>query len=130
MFSRFTRRGTCCLGQFDGRARHRDFAECAMARQALDAVPVVVTAGEVHGGVNGRRVAVQRLFDMAQVFDERLPVDGRQQAQAADAVADRHLVDGLLLRIELHMALDAQCRLAEQLFDPGQWLSQRAAVAL
>ncbi|MNF15192.1 hypothetical protein D3C80_2176900 [compost metagenome] len=64
------------------------------------------------------------------MFDEQPPVNGRQQAQAADAVADRHLVDGLLLRIELHMALDTQGRLAEQLLDPGQRLGERAAVAL
>ena len=130
MLSRFARRGACCLGQFDGRARHRDLAECAMARQALDAVPVVVTAGEVHGGVNARRVAVQRLFDMAQLLDEQLPIDGRQQAQAADAVADGHLVDGLLLGIELHMAFDAARRLTEHLFHPQQRLGQRGTVAL
>ncbi|MND54153.1 hypothetical protein D3C80_452080 [compost metagenome] len=122
--SRFTRRGACCLGQLDRRARHGGLAEFTVACKALDAVPVVVTAGEVHGGVNGRRVAVQRLFDMAQVFDEQLPVDGRQQAQAANAVADGHLVNGLLLGIELDMALDAARRLAEHLLHPQQRLGQ------
>ncbi|MNH12551.1 hypothetical protein D3C79_720960 [compost metagenome] len=64
------------------------------------------------------------------MLDEHLPVDGRQQAQAANAVADGHLVNGLLLGIELDMALDAARRLAEHLFHPQQRLGQRSAVAL
>ncbi|MNH40703.1 hypothetical protein D3C79_1020590 [compost metagenome] len=67
---------------------------------------------------------------MAQTLDEQPPVDGRQQPQATDAVTDGQLVDGLLLRIELHIAFDAQRRFAEHLFDPGQRLGERTAVAL
>ncbi|MNM56944.1 hypothetical protein D3C81_681280 [compost metagenome] len=124
------RRCACGTGKLDCRACHLFFTEGAVPRQLFDDVPIVIAAGEVHGRIHRSWVLPEDLLDMAQVLDEQPPVNGREQPQAADAVADGHLVDGLLLRIELHMALDAQCRLAEQLFDPGQWLSQRAAVAL
>ncbi|MEW5317292.1 MAG: hypothetical protein WDW38_008603 [Sanguina aurantia] len=51
------------------------------------------------------------LLDAAGLLDEVAPVDRRERAQAADAVADRDLVGGLLLRIQLHQVLDRLARI-------------------
>ncbi|MDT4803918.1 hypothetical protein FQZ97_366840 [compost metagenome] len=117
-------------GQRDGCARHLFFRVRAVARQALDHMAVVVAGGEIHAGVDRRRVFLQHLLDAAHALDEGPPVGGREQAQAADAVADGHLVGGLLLGVHLHQALDAQPRLGEHLLDPGQRQDQRGALAL
>src|SRR3546814_6560039 len=80
--------------------------QLAAAREALDQVPVAVAGGEVHPPVGGGRIVAQRLVDHAHGLDELAPVGHRQQAQAADAVADRDLVGGLLPVLELHHLRD------------------------
>src|SRR3546814_6703280 len=80
--------------------------QLAAAREALDHVPVAVAGGEVHPPVGGARIVAQRLLHHAHGLDELAPVGHRQQAQAADAVADRHLVGGLLPVLELHPLRD------------------------
>ena len=70
-----------------------------LAGDALDHVPVAVARGEIHARVDAGRVLAQRLLDDAQRLDELAPVHRAEEAQAADAVADRDLVGGLLLAL-------------------------------
>ena len=63
-------------------------------------------------------------LDDADGLDELAPVDRAQEAQAADAVADRNLVRRLLLVLELDQLFDRQMRFREPLFDPGQCQGQ------
>jgi hypothetical protein len=116
--------------QLDGGARHFRFAALAAPRQRLDRVAIAVAAAEVHAWINSRRIRAQRLLDQAHVLDELAPVDRRKHAQAADAVADRDLVGGLLLRLLLHQVLDAVARFGQPLLDPGQRQRQRHALPL
>src|SRR3546814_7346821 len=67
---------------------------------------LAVAGGEVHPPVGGARIVAQRLLHHAHGLDELAPVGHRQQAQAADAVADRDLVGGLLPVLELHHLRD------------------------
>ncbi|OQB82729.1 MAG: hypothetical protein BWX88_03760 [Planctomycetes bacterium ADurb.Bin126] len=85
--------------------------------QVLDDVAVIVARGEVAAGVHPARVAPQHRLGHAQRFDEVPPVDRPQCPQAGDAVADRHLVGGLVLALGL---LDRLQRLPP----PGQLILQ------
>jgi hypothetical protein len=60
-------------------------------------------------------------------LDEVAPVHRTQQAQAADAVADRHLCGGLRLVLSLHQLLDRLPAFGQMLLDPGQRQGQRGA---
>src|SRR3546814_14126904 len=68
--------------------------------QLFHHVAVAVAGGEIHRRVDAGRIFAQALLDQAAVLDEIAPVDRRQRAQAADAVADRDLIGGLLLRFQ------------------------------
>ena len=91
---------------------------------------IAVARREIHRAINAAGVAEQRLLDDALGFDEGLPVHGADDAQAADAVADRHLIGRLQLVLGLHHLGDGQARLGQMLLDPGQWQSQRRAAPL
>jgi hypothetical protein len=59
-------------------------------------------------------------LDDAHGLDKLAPVHRAEHPQAADAVADRDLIGGLLLVLGLHQVLDRQARFGESLLDPGQ----------
>ena len=99
-------------------------ARCACAIVSID-VAVAVARGEIHRARRRRRILAQRLLDDAHRLDELAPVHRAEEAQAADAVADRDLVGGLLLGLRLHQLLDRQARLGEPLLDPGERQRQR-----
>ncbi|MNI38234.1 hypothetical protein D3C73_923670 [compost metagenome] len=101
-----------------------------MPGQAFDHMAVAIAGGKVHVGVDRRRVRAQDLFDMAEQLDELAPVGRCQQAQAGDAVADGHLVTGLLLGIHLHQAFDRKAGLTERLFYPRHGQYQRGALSV
>ncbi|MDT4817730.1 hypothetical protein FQZ97_508130 [compost metagenome] len=122
--------GRCAARQFEGGAGHGRFRVFAVLCQVLHHMAVMVARGELHGVVDAGRVLVQGLFDMAHGLDEVAPVGCRQQAQAGDAVADGHLVGGLLLGIGRYQTLDAQPRFGQVLLDPAQGQCQRRALAL
>ena len=63
-------------------------AGCACAI-CLDRVAVAVARREVHRRVDAGRVGAQRALDHAHRLDEVAPVGRAEEAQAADAVADR-----------------------------------------
>src|SRR2546426_337772 len=55
-------------------------------RQLLHRLPVAVPAEEIHSPVDASRVALQDLFDQADVFEILRPVQGGAQPQAGDGV--------------------------------------------
>ena len=117
-------------GQIDCRRGHLGLGQRAGARQPLDRVAVGVAGREVHVDVDVDGVALQRLLDHRQRLDELAPIHGPQGAQAADAVAHRDLVGGLVLRLDLHQLLDRQAGFGQPLLDPGQRQRQRRTAAL
>ncbi len=116
------------LGLREGLARHVELRRGAALRDLLDRVPVAVAAGEVHRGIHG--ILAQRTLDHAHGLDELAPVGRPQQAQAADAVAHRHLVGGLLLGLGLHQLLDGRPGFGKPLLDPGERQRERGALPL
>ena len=65
-------------------------------------------------------VNTEQRYVCLEFIDELAPIHDREQTQAADAVADRHLVRGLLLVFRLHQLRDRQTRFGQRLFDPRQ----------
>ncbi|MNI44525.1 hypothetical protein D3C73_989050 [compost metagenome] len=124
--------GGCCGGsEIDRGAGDLDFRVLgASAGKTFYDMPVAVASTEIHQWINGCRVFPEHLVDMTHRLDELAPVSGGQQPQAADAVADGYLIRCLLLRIELHLALDARTGLTEHLLYPVQRQGQGAALTL
>ena len=102
----------------------------ASSGKAFYDMPVAVAGTEIHRPVNFCRVFIENLLDMTHRLDKLAPVRGGQEAQTADAVANRHLIRCLLLRIELHLAFDAGACLTQRLLHPVQRQGQRRALAL
>jgi hypothetical protein len=123
-------RGDAATGQHHGLVRHLALAAGALLRNRLDHVPVTVTGRKIHPRVHPARVFAQRVLDHAHGLDKRAPVQRTQQAQAADAVADRHLVGGLLLILCLNRLLDRHAVFGELLLDPRQRQGERGAAML
>ena len=121
------RTGACKL---DGAPGDRLLRTSAGLRDFFDAMAVTVTAGEIHAGIGLARVGTQGLFDQAHGLNELAPVHGAEESQAADAVADRHLIGRLLLIAGVHHLLDVEAGLSQLLFDPGQRQGQGGTVAL
>jgi 3',5'-cyclic AMP phosphodiesterase CpdA len=106
--------------QLDGLARHLALVHGALFCHRLGGVAIAVAGGKIHPAVNIGRIVAQRLIDDAQVLDEIAPFQRTQHPQAADAVADGHLVGSLLLVLRLHQLGDGQARFRQALFDPAQ----------
>ncbi len=122
--------GDAFVRQLDRLARHLAFGQVAPFGDLLDDVPVAIAGREVHPAVEPARILPQLLLDDAHRFDELAPVHRSQKAKAADGVADRDLVAGLLLRLRLHQLLDREARLGQPLLDPGERQGQRGALSL
>ena len=118
------------MRELDRLARHLGFGQCAHPRRSFDDVTIAVAGGEIHLAVDAAGILAQLLLDRAHRLDEFAPVHRLQEAQAADAVADRHLVGRLLLVFRLDRQLDRLARLREQLLDPGQRQRQGGALPL
>ncbi len=84
------------LGHFQDLRREDHFGHAGLARGSFDDVPIHVARQEVHAQVHPRRIPAEDAFDRTDRFDERFPVQRIEQPQAADAVADGHLVGRLL----------------------------------
>ena len=93
-------------------------------------MPVAVARGEVHLTVDAGRLFAERVLDDAHRLHELTPVGGVEEAEAADAVADRNLVLCLLLALELDQPLDRQAHLGEPLLQPGKRHRLRGTLAL
>src|SRR5438046_197539 len=101
-----------------------------LAASASSAATASIAAGASDGVVDARGIGAEDRLDRAQRLDEAAPVGRKQQAQAADAVADRHLVAGLLLVFRLHQLLDGEPCFGEALLEPGHGQRERGALAL
>ena len=105
-------------------------AERAAPGDRLDDVAVAIAGGEVHRGIYTGGIAAERALHDAHALDELPPVRGAEQAQAADAVADRYLVVGLALADEQEQVLDVVAALGEAMLEPGHRKHQGRAEAL
>ena len=114
------RRGLCFPGELDRAPGHLGLRERAPLRDFFDRMAIAVAAGKVHPRVGTGGIVAQGSLDNTHGFDELAPIQCAQEAQAADAVADRNLVGGLLLVPRLHHLLDGLSRLGQNLLDPGQ----------
>ena len=117
-------------GQVKRVARHLNFGKAAVFRDLLHHVPVAIPGGKIHPAVHPARIVAQGVLDPAHRFHELAPVHRPQEAETADAVADGHLVGGLLLVLRLNRLLDGQARLGEPLLDPRQRQGQGGTLAL
>ncbi len=122
--------GVGALGELQCRVGHFVFRTAAVFRNRLDHVPVTIARGEIHLRVGAARIAAQHAFDRAQGFDEIAPIDDAQRAQAADAVAHRHLIGGLLLVFRLDRLRGRRAGFGERLFDPRHRQRERITVTL
>jgi hypothetical protein len=91
---------------------------------------VGIARAEVHLRIHAGRVFAQHLLDARERFNEVAPVHRTQQAQAADAVADRHLCCRLALRFQLHQLVDRLVAFGQALLGPAQGQFQRGAAAV
>ncbi|MBK9031671.1 MAG: hypothetical protein IPL61_10130 [Myxococcales bacterium] len=115
-------------GERQRRARDLDLGQGAAPGDVLDDVAVAVAGGEVHRRVGPGRIAAQRALDDAHRLDEDPPVGGDQEAQAADAVADRDLIGGLGLAGLLEDLLDGLALFGQALLEPRRRERERGAV--
>ena len=116
--------------ELHGLSRHVGFAESRVLRDPFDLMAIVISGGKSHPAVNIGGVLTQLLFDDAHRLDEFAPVDRAQAAKTADAVADRHLVGGLLLRFRLDHLLDRTAAFGKPVLDPRQRERQHRDLSL
>ena len=109
---------------------HFAFTAGGALGQAFHHMAVVVAGSEVHRGIDACRVLAQDLLHMTHGLDEGAPVHAGQRAQTTDAVADGHLISGLLLGFELHQPLDVVPGFRQRLLHPGQRQRQCGPLAL
>ncbi len=90
----------CPLGVPRRCSRHRqpchfDFVAAGCLGHFFDRLAVAVAGGEFLPGINPSRLATQNGFDQTDFLEERGPIDGIEQSQTGDAVADGYLIRGL-----------------------------------
>ena len=117
------RKRDCALGDFD-------LGEGAASGDLFNRVAVQVAGGEIHRREDAGRILAEHLVDTAHRLDEFTPVGRAQNAEAADAVADRDLVGGLPLALRVHEPLDGLALFGEALLDPGEREGQGGALTL
>ena len=93
-------------GALDALQCEEQLAFAGGRRQVLHGMAVAIAAAEVHPAVDARRVALQHLLDQAHALEELTPVEGRNQAQAANQVRHAGLFRGLVLAFGADGALD------------------------
>ena len=106
------------------------FASASPPRDPLDAGAVAVAGGEVHPGIHVGRIITERLFHDAVAGDEVAPIVDREKPQAADAVADRHLIGGVRLAFGQHQLLDREALPSEAMLEPRAGQREGWRVAL
>ena len=122
--------GRAFLRQVNRLSCHVAFEAPAVFGDLLHHVAIAVASGEFHPAVDSAGVLPQRLLHHAHGLDEFAPIERAQVAQAADAVAHRHLVGGLFLVFRLHHLLNRPAGFGETLLDPGERQGQRWTLPL
>ncbi len=83
----------------------------------LDGVAIPVAAAEVHPAVDTRRIALEHLLDEAHAFEELTPIEGRNQAEAANQVGHGRLCGRLILPFRSNRVLDRLSSRRQRLFE-------------
>ena len=120
----------CPARQLKRLARHLAFCQTALLRNLFSCMAVAIAARKFHAAVDAVRIRAQRALHDAQGLDELAPVHRTQNPEAADAVADGHLIGGLPLVLGLHQLANGQGRFGKSLLDPGQRQCQRGTATL
>ena len=105
-------------GQFNGAPRDVRFRDAAVPGQEFDRMAVAVAGRKIHLAVNAGGVGAQRFLDPAQGFHKLLPIHGAQRTKAGNAMADRHLISGLILTVLMDKLFDGQALFNQVLFEP------------
>ena len=122
--------GGTLMRQLDRFARHLVLGQPAVLRSLLYNVAVTVTSKKIHPAVNTAGVLMKYPVNNAHLLDELAPVHCTQETEAADAVAHRDLVSGLLLVLRLHQLLNRLSVFGEALLNPGQRKRKGRALSL
>src|SRR3989338_1719336 len=122
--------GSARAGKLNRLARYLALGELAALRYLFHDVAVEVTGWEIHLAINSSRVLTQCPLDVTHRLHERTPVHRVKEAEAANAVAHRDLISGLLLVLRLHQLLDRQSTLGESLLNPCEWHCQSGTLPL
>src|SRR5579885_612809 len=120
--------GLLCLRH--NRARNFPLLHGTAPGQLLNHMPVSIACGEVHPFVDLGWILAQYMLDSAVRLNERRPIHSTEKSQAADTVANRHLIGRLLLRLRLNQQLNRQTGFGQPLLDPGKRQSQSGAMPL
>ena len=124
------RLGGRVAGQRDGLAGDILFGAACPPGDRFHAGAVAVASGEVGSGVDSRGIVAERLLHDAVNGDEVAPVVDGEEPQAADAVADRHLVGSLRLPVREHQLLDRDSLPGQAVLEPGAGQRERGRVSL
>ena len=91
---------------------------------------VAIAAFKIHQRIRARRIGAQGVFNDAAALDKSLPIHRAQEAQTADAIADRNLICRLVLGRELKDLSDGLTTFREALLKPRRRNRQRRALGL
>ena len=78
--------------QFNCRAGDGLFVVAGRASKALDHLAIAIARFAIHARIDLRRIAAQDVFHPADAFKKDLPILGRQDSQADDAMGDQFVV--------------------------------------
>ena len=95
MVERLARATVASPRHLDGSSSHLDFVGVRSPGDHLDRPAIPVTGREILARIYPRRILAENRLHMARLLEKRIPVDGREQTEAEDAIADRHLIGGL-----------------------------------
>ncbi len=123
-------RGGPARASATARLATQSLGERAALGNLFDDVAIAVARGEVHRRIDDRGIFAERLVDDTHCLDEVTPVGRSQNAEAADAVADRNLIGCLPLALRLHQPLDVLAFFRKALLDPGKRESQSRPLPL
>ncbi len=116
-------------GELDGPGGNLVFQQRAAPGDFFHRMAVAVAGGKVHATVHVRRITAKGVLDPAHAFNELGPVGRREQPEAPNAVADRDLVSGLVLVLQLNELLDRALRLVQALLQPAHRQGESLALA-
>ena len=89
--------GSIPMGKLNSLARYLSFRQGTTFCQPVDNMPIAIPGNKIHVAVNIVNILQQHMFNMAHGFDKYFPVHRAQKSQAANRIADRNLIGGLLL---------------------------------
>jgi len=98
---------------------HIQFRFLAEPGDAFDGVAIGIARGKIHQRINLGGIGAQSFFHHALALHKFLPVQGVEQAEAANGIADRSLGRGLVLAFTLNQLSHGQALLGQPFLDPA-----------